>query len=295
LFAFICKMLNATVAPEPPSCDTNERNSESMKTLTIPVINIRLLPFPHAEQLLVFTSGYICAWGFWFLSMGLTLSIACGTELGFDVFVIAVFLWFSPSFLTIDLRNWRVVVTVPNAIIVANACVNAWAVIQAALANSLSRVTTVSSVICFALLPCGFALSPIMDHDLYGFYVKAPVATGIFMTVLVKFYARGIFVGNFFNTDASFSVWKFKFSSVVLITNSLLQILALAVRLVVFARSSRAGDPHRILGTQGVASVQYRKFPIDDVLDSRWHVRGLVAMHLIGGIAAVIGIACSAE
>jgi hypothetical protein len=291
-------MLDATVAPEPPPRseeDTKVLVDSSVKTITMPVVDIRLLPFPYSEVLILFTSGYICAWGFWLLSLGLALSVATGNEMGFDIFVIAVFVWFSPSFLTVDLRNWRIVITVSNAIIVANSCVNAWAVIQAALANSLSLTTTVSSVICFALLPCGFALSPIMDHDLYGFYVKAPAATGAFMAVLVKFYARGIFVGRFFSTEASFSVWKYKFSCVVLITNSLLQILALAIRLVIFARTSRYGDPHRIIGKQDVVSVQYRKFLIDDILYNPWHFRFLVAMHVFGGVATAICIWCSID
>jgi hypothetical protein len=264
------------------------RKSSITKTVVCPVINVRVLPFPGAEFIVAAVSSFVypsllCPAALW-----VSFSIARGSEVGFNASVLFLCALFSAALFTVDLRMWRLACTAPNAIIVANCCVNMWAVLKATSANSLSPITTLSSVIIFSVAPLASLVVPLMDHDLLGTYVNMPAALIVYMTVLLKFYATGVFVGDFFGADVTFSIWRYTFSSYVLITSSLVQVVALGIRVIVFSRRSRAGDPQYVMGRSGVYCVQYREFKTDKVLEKPWAVIVLVAFHALGAITAFV-------
>lgn len=185
---------------------------------------------------------------------------------------------------------WRLLLTAPNAVIVANAVVNAWACARVVTDCEIATATALASGIVFSVYPLACALVPLMDHDLYGILVCVPSSTFPICAVLFKFYARGIFIGDFFCSSSEFHVWQHRFSPLAIVASNMVQILALAARVVLVSKDSRAGYPQRLPFATSAVSIQYRSFTTDAALERPLHACGLVVLHVLGMVASVAAV-----
>ena len=110
-----------------------------------------------------------------------------------------------------------------------------------------------------------------MDHDLYGILVCVPSSTFPICAVLLKFYARGIFIGDFFCSTSEFHIFQHRLSPLAIIASNMVLILALAARVVLVSKDSRAGYPQRLPFATVALSIHYRKFQTDAALERSLH------------------------
>jgi hypothetical protein len=277
---------------EPPDalCAVAPPAAPTTITCTLMIRHIKVLPYPASEAVVALVGTYFYPWVFWSLSLGVSIAIGLGSEIGFTVLVLAMFAWYIPAIMTVDATAWRIALNVPNVLILVNSVVNVWAIIRISHHNSTSPATSLASVLFFGVFPIAYALATVMDHDMYGILVAAPSIVFSMLAVVVKFYVRGEFVGSFFGADIDIMFFRYHVSPLVIVANNFLQILPIAVRVIVFARDSRSGYPQRLVGKAGSISVKYRTFATDRALDNKTHFRLILVGHALAFIATGLAI-----
>ena len=75
-----------------------------VKAVFMRVRHMRVLPFRHAEKLVMLISSVWFPWVFYVLMLGLSLSVGFGSETWFVGFSFASLVWYIPALLTVDFR-----------------------------------------------------------------------------------------------------------------------------------------------------------------------------------------------
>lgn len=258
------------------------------RTWPVRDIDVRCLPFPGFEAITTrFVGTMLWPWVPWLSSFISIVGIGIESEVMTVVFAILALTWALPALCTVDPRAWRLLLTVPNAWIVLNACINLGCVMHIAGTNNLNAPLTAALLVLFVLIPTVAILIPLMDHDLYGIMVICPTICLELACIFIKFYATGVFVALFVGHDVPLSVWGYRFSPFVLMVGSCAQVFAILCRIIYFARDSRAGFPQRLLGVSTYVAVRYRPFSTDLLLSDRGHVLFMWAMHAAAFAIAV--------